>query len=60
MARKERIVRYTDDELRAMQARGEDKSDLAAAAAMTETEIEAAIATDPDERRCRDESRANA
>ena len=49
MARKERIVRHTDDQLRAMQARGEDKSDWKAAAAMTDAEIEAAIADDPDE-----------
>jgi uncharacterized protein (DUF4415 family) len=49
MARKERIVRYTDEELRAMQARGESKSDWNAAAAMTNAEIEAAIADDPDE-----------
>jgi len=44
-----RIVRYTDEELRAMQERGEDLSDWAAAAAMTQEEIEAAIAGDPDE-----------
>ncbi|MBI3274674.1 MAG: BrnA antitoxin family protein [Methylocystis sp.] len=49
MARKERIVRYTDEELRAMQARGESRSDWKAAAAMTDAEIEAAIASDPDE-----------
>ena len=49
MAKKERIARFTDDELRAKQARGEDKSDWKRAAAMTEAEIEAAIADDPDE-----------
>jgi uncharacterized protein (DUF4415 family) len=49
MAKKERIVRFTDDALRAKQARGEDKSDWKRAAAMTEAEIEAAIADDPDE-----------
>jgi uncharacterized protein (DUF4415 family) len=49
MAKKERIARFTDDELRAKQARGEDKSDWKHAAAMTEAEIEAAIADDPDE-----------
>ena len=32
-----------------MQVRGEDKSDWAKASAMTQTEIEAAIADDPDE-----------
>ena len=40
---------HTDDELRAMQTRGEGKSDWKAAAALTEAEIEAAIADDPDE-----------
>jgi len=49
MAKKGRIARVTDDELRAKQARGEDKSDWKRAAAMTEAEIEAAIADDPDE-----------
>jgi uncharacterized protein (DUF4415 family) len=49
MMKKGHIVRYTDKELRDMQARGEDKSDWAKAAAMTEAEIEAAIADDPDE-----------
>ena len=49
MERKERIVRSTDDQLRAMCERGEDKSDWAQAAAMTESEIDAAIASDPDE-----------
>ena len=49
MARKEHIVKHTDEELRAMRARGEDKSDWTGAAAMTEAEIEAGIAADPDE-----------
>ncbi len=49
MARKERIVKYTDKELRAMQERGESKSNWAQAAAMTDAELEAAIASDPDE-----------
>ncbi|MBZ4219181.1 MAG: BrnA antitoxin family protein [Chlorobium sp.] len=49
MEKKERIVRYTDKELLAMQVRGEDKSNWAEAAAMTEAEIEAAIADDSDE-----------
>jgi uncharacterized protein (DUF4415 family) len=49
MAKKKHIVRYTTEELQAMQARGESKSDWARAAAMTEQEIEAAIADDPDE-----------
>jgi uncharacterized protein (DUF4415 family) len=49
MARKEHIVTYTDKELQAMQAQNESQSDWAKAAAMTEAEIEAAIADDPDE-----------
>lgn len=49
MAKKEHIVKVTADALRAKQARGEDKSDWKRAAAMTEAEIEAAIADDPDE-----------
>ena len=49
MARKEPIIRHTAEELRAMQARGESKSDWKAAAAMTDAEIETAIADDPDE-----------
>jgi uncharacterized protein (DUF4415 family) len=49
MARKERIVKYTDNELRAMQERGESKSNWAQAAAMTDEEVEAPIASDPDE-----------
>ena len=49
MERKGRIVSYTDKELREMQERGESKSDWARAAAMTYEEIEAAIASDPDE-----------
>lgn len=49
MAKKEHIVRYTANELAAMRARGEDQSDWIKAAAMTEAEIEAAIASDPDE-----------
>lgn len=49
MAKKEHIVSYSADELQAMRARGESKSDWARAAAMTDAEIEAAIAADPDE-----------
>jgi hypothetical protein len=40
--------RYSVDELRAMRARGESRSDWARVDAMTEAEIEAAIAADPD------------
>ena len=49
MAKKKHFVRYTTEELQAMQARGESKSDWARAGAMTQEEIEAAIADDPDE-----------
>jgi len=49
VAKKEHIVSYSADELQAMRARGESKSEWARAAAMTDAEIEAAIAADPDE-----------
>jgi uncharacterized protein (DUF4415 family) len=49
MAKKEDIVTYTDEELRAMRDRGESKSDWSRAGAMAQAEIEAAIADDPDE-----------
>lgn len=49
MARKERIVRYTASELTAQRARGATRSDWARAEAMTSAEIEAAVASDPDE-----------
>jgi uncharacterized protein (DUF4415 family) len=42
------IVSYTAQELRAMIARGEDQTDWARVDAMTEAELEAAIASDPD------------
>jgi len=49
MPKNERIVSYTVDELREMRAAGKSESDWKAAAAMTQEEIEAAIASDPDE-----------
>jgi uncharacterized protein (DUF4415 family) len=49
MDNEEDIRRYTAEELRAMQARGEDLTDWARIDAMTEEDIEAAIASDPDE-----------
>jgi uncharacterized protein (DUF4415 family) len=49
MAKKERIVKHTNEELRAMHELGESKSDWGAAEAMTAEEIEAAIASDADE-----------
>lgn len=49
VARKGRIVRYSAEELAAKRKRGETRSDWARAAAMTDAEIEADIASDPDE-----------
>ncbi len=49
MKKKEHIVRYTDKELREKHARGEDKSDWDHASALTNREIENAIAEDEDE-----------
>jgi uncharacterized protein (DUF4415 family) len=42
------IKRYSVDELRAMRARGESRSNWARVDALTEAELEAAIADDPD------------
>jgi uncharacterized protein (DUF4415 family) len=42
-------VRYTAEELAEMRKRGETRSDWAKAAALTDEEIEAQIAADPDE-----------
>ena len=49
MVKKERIVRYSTSELAAKRRRGETRSDWARAAAMTSEDIEADIASDPDE-----------
>jgi uncharacterized protein (DUF4415 family) len=49
MSKKENIVRYTLEELKAMQSAGDTLSNWERAAAMTEEELEAAIASDPDE-----------
>lgn len=46
--KKENIVRYTAEELAEMRARGESRTDWAKVDAMTEEELEAAIASDPD------------
>jgi uncharacterized protein (DUF4415 family) len=45
---KERIVRYTAEEIDEMIARGEDKTDWDRVNAMTDEDIERAIADDPD------------
>jgi len=42
------IRTYTADEIRAMKRRGEDRTDWAKVDAMTEAELDAAIARDPD------------
>lgn len=43
------IVRYSAAELKAMVERGESRTDWERVKAMTEAELEAAIASDPDE-----------
>ena len=43
------IVRVSEDEMRPMQARGESRTDWTRAGAMTEAEIDASMAADPDE-----------
>jgi uncharacterized protein (DUF4415 family) len=48
MKRDGNIVSYTLEELREMRARGESQTDWARLDAMTEEELEAAIASDPD------------
>lgn len=48
MRRKGNIVSYTAEELRAMRERGETETDWARLEAMTDADIEAAIADDPD------------
>ena len=48
MRKSERIVRYTSEEIEARIARGEDRTDWARVDAMSEAELEAAIASDPD------------
>jgi uncharacterized protein (DUF4415 family) len=47
MARKENIVSYTAEELDAMRARGEDRTDWAAVDAKTDAQIAADTASDP-------------
>lgn len=49
MQKKENIVRYTAEEIDEMIARGKSQSDHARVDAMTEEELESAIASDPDE-----------
>lgn len=49
MAKKEHIVRYSGEELAAKRQRGETRTDWARAGAMTDADIKADIASDPDE-----------
>ncbi len=48
MQKSGRIVRYTQEEIEGRIARGEDRTDWARVDAMSEAELEAAIASDPD------------
>ena len=50
MRKVESMRRYTAEELKAMRRRGEDRTDWAKVDAMTETDLERAIAEDEDER----------
>lgn len=50
MRKGEHIRTFTAEEIRAMRRRGEDRTDWAKVDAMTEAELERAIATDEDER----------
>lgn len=49
MESEKRIVSYSSAELKAMVERGESETDWEAVKAMTDAEVEAAIASDPDE-----------
>jgi uncharacterized protein (DUF4415 family) len=49
MKKKGNIVRYTAEEIGAMLARGESRTDWAAVKAITEEELAASIAADPDD-----------
>ena len=49
MKKKEDIRRYTDKQLKEMVRRGESKTDWAKVDAMTEEELEASVAADPDD-----------
>ncbi len=48
MAKQERIVRYSLDQIREMIARGEDKTDWAAVDRKIESDLEADVASDAD------------
>lgn len=48
MANENNIKRYTIEEIRALRGRGEDRTDWNRVNRMTEAELEASIASDPD------------
>src|SRR5437762_8805253 len=48
MRKKSNIISYSDDELAAMQARGEDKTDWVAVKAKTQDQLAADMASDPE------------
>ena len=58
MVKKNDTRRYTADELAAMRARGESRTDWAKVKATTEAEIEASVVADPDDAHAVDWSRA--
>ncbi len=47
--KQERIVRYSAEEIKAVRARGQSRTDWTRATAITDAELEASIAADPDE-----------
>ncbi len=49
MAKKSSIVTYSTEQIAAMVARGEDRTDWAKVNSMTEAELEATILADPDD-----------
>ena len=49
MNKRDDTVRYTAEQLDAMRRRGESRTDWAKVGAMTEVELEASIAADPDD-----------
>jgi uncharacterized protein (DUF4415 family) len=50
MQKRKRIARYSADDLSKKAARGEDRTDWARARRMTRSQVEKAVASDPDER----------
>ena len=49
MKKEMRIVSYMTEELTALRARGDDRTDWGAVKTMTDAEVEAAVASDPEE-----------